>query len=536
MTYYSQLLSYPFSGESWFYDLTSRLHLNDVYLHLSHFYWTTLTYLGPFFLLQLGIMVIYSNPNYLIIPSVIIFAYLTEVADFLVGNYQVGIATLNYWDFNNLLTNNLNKYHPHIFYISTILCIVMIFLESPYLSLRKINFTNTHLAKFLERLVYLAGSSNLFALFLGSWWAFQEGTWGGWWNWDPSEVLGLLVLVISLVGIHHFLSNSQTLILIIKLKVGISFFILSYFFTQLNFDLVSHNFGNRFTFFFTNTLFYLESAIISSLCLTAGLFFGVKRLLKLRVLRDATLSATPQLAFSLLLSSIWIWLVVTSFLPLCNYFLWQYFHLNLLNISVNHQPTLFYLLLTLYLVFIRQVYPNQLLISSFTLQPLPTIVLTPLLFLSSPYRGTFFFHVTILVQIVLNILTNQLDNMCGLSNSLHTSVSTGDILTHSTMSVYVCEDIWRETFYVKSFSTLTPHVSYSLSTQSNINETNFFTLMQDAHSFINHYQIANTYLDVTVVIRNPYFVNLYETVLFSVSGFIIWRFQNKQQLNITTNN
>jgi hypothetical protein len=36
-------------------------------------------------------------------------------------------------------------------------------------------------------------------------------------------------------------------------------FLLSYFFIQLNFDLVSHNFGAKFFFFFNNNLFFLEA-------------------------------------------------------------------------------------------------------------------------------------------------------------------------------------------------------------------------------------------------------------------------------------
>lgn len=263
--YYTQLLSYPFIGESWFYDFTTRLHLNDTYLHLSHFYWTTLTYLGPFFLFQVVIATYYLKPWYFWTLVGTYLLYSIELSDFLVSNYWLGLGTLSDWDFNNLLTNNLNKYHPHIFYISTIWCISVLTINSNYLWQWKLNFGTTYLNNSLLKILYIAGLVNLFALFLGSWWAFQEGTWGGWWNWDPSEVLGLLVLILSLLSVHHFSTNFQIFKLTVKVKIGATLFILTYFFTQLNFDLVSHNFGNRFTFFFTNTLFYLESASIALL-------------------------------------------------------------------------------------------------------------------------------------------------------------------------------------------------------------------------------------------------------------------------------
>lgn len=533
---YIQLLNYPFSGESWFYDLTSRLHLNDVYLHLSHFYWTTLTYLGPFFLLQLSIVILYYNPNNLLLVVVISLVYLTEVGDFLVGNYLVGFTTLNYWDFNNLLTNNLNKYHPHIFYLSTIFCIAIVMLESPYFYFKQSNFISTQTLKSLERLIYLSGSVNIFALFLGSWWAFQEGTWGGWWNWDPSEVLGLLILTTSLIGIHHFVSNTQTFVLLTKLKIGVGFVVLAYFFTQLNFDLVSHNFGNRFTFFFTNTLFYLESALLVGFWIALGLTLTIKKLLHLRVLRTAPVTLIPSYIFSTVLNWIWVWFILTSFLPLCNYFLWQYFHLNLLNISVSHQLTLVYVTLSLYLLFINLPRTNHTAVISLLVLKFPSLSSPPFLLLKGSARKTLLFHAAIIVQIVINSLTNQLDNMSGLSTSLYTPNIVGDSLNRSVVSIHVCEDVWRELFYSKPLSTPTPHLSYSLSTLSNISETNSFTLIQDSHAFVNYYQIANSYIDVNVEIWNPYFVNLYEALLFSLIGFLIWWYKTNYLPIVFTNN
>jgi hypothetical protein len=518
--YYAQLINYPFSGECWFYDFTARLHLNDVYLHLSHFYWTTLTYLGPFFVIQLTLAALYFTPHCLSIVVTLLFVYITEVSDFLTSNYLIGISTLNYWDFNNLLTNNLNKYHPHIFYVSTILCILISTFESLYAASTKWSFSTPYLAALLKNLMYLAGLINVFALFLGSWWAFQEGTWGGWWNWDPSEVLGLIVFVISLVGLHHFTSNPQSLTLIIKLKLGVSLLVLAYFFTQLNFDLVSHNFGNRFTFFFTNTLFYLESASLAGAGVLLGLFSFTKKIVCLRLLHSESYLTPSRLLISSALTFIWIWLLLTSFLPLCNYFFWQYFHLNLFNTSVSHQGTLFYLVLGTYLVFGQISYFSHSIVVPLICLWLPTYLLIPLLCLSSATQNMLFFHASILMQLASNLVTNQLDNLSDLSSNINTPITIGGVVNHSMSSVYVCEDVWRETFYLRFSAKTTPYSSYTLSTESNIHETNVFTLVQDSNSFINYYQITCSYIESIVAIWNPYFVNVYEATLVTIVIFV----------------
>ena len=31
---------------------------------------------------------------------------------------------------------------------------------------------------------------------MGGLWAYQEGSWGGWWDWDISEVFGLFIYLV----------------------------------------------------------------------------------------------------------------------------------------------------------------------------------------------------------------------------------------------------------------------------------------------------------------------------------------------------
>ena len=51
---------------------------------------------------------------------VILICYLVEVEEFLIFNIHTNYAEITSYFFNNLLTNELNKYHPPIFYTSVI--------------------------------------------------------------------------------------------------------------------------------------------------------------------------------------------------------------------------------------------------------------------------------------------------------------------------------------------------------------------------------------------------------------------------------
>jgi cytochrome c biogenesis factor len=96
---------------------------------------------------------------------------------------------------------------------------------------------------------------------LGSWWALQEGTWGGWWNWDSSETFGLFFFLLPFFFYHNksYLNFHQKNLNIFKKSTTLLLF--SYFFIQLNFDLVSHNFGIKFFQFFSNNLFFYNTLL-----------------------------------------------------------------------------------------------------------------------------------------------------------------------------------------------------------------------------------------------------------------------------------
>jgi len=107
-------------------------------------------------------------------------------------------------EINLLLTNSLNKYHPGLFFLSVLGLFTAI--NSQFFNFYQTRtFCFNYAALLLPTSVTYFTLLNIIALVLGSWWAFQEGTWGGWWNWDASEVLGLLVGVFGVLMLHQSL-------------------------------------------------------------------------------------------------------------------------------------------------------------------------------------------------------------------------------------------------------------------------------------------------------------------------------------------
>ena len=104
-------------------------------------------------------------------------------------------------NFNNLLINSINKYHPLLLYISIFVFYFTILLF--YYFLKKPNYVLfLKIQIFIKFFIQNYIKYIIFSLFLGSFWALQEGSWGGWWNWDPSEVLGLLILFFYIYFFH----------------------------------------------------------------------------------------------------------------------------------------------------------------------------------------------------------------------------------------------------------------------------------------------------------------------------------------------
>lgn len=353
------IFNYSINGITSFIDLQSRLNINESFFNLFNFFWTNLTYLYSFSFLCLIILIIIllvsTSCSETLFVLVIFLFYNTELLSFLIINFNAHCLTFNNSSINLLLSNNLNKYHPFIFYISVYLTTKALLFSITINSTKSI-FTTSYSIWRLNYIINKMFQSNIFALFLGSWWALQEGTWGGWWNWDASEVLGLLISLNALLSFHSnymFLKNQQ-----IREKLQFIFLsiLIVFFFIQLNFDLVSHNFGSSLFMFFSSNFFFLEAVLIilsiliklylkiySHRALFIGLYYTNVINLKSSFKDIVYLTISLYLIISIIL--------LISFLPLLNYFFWNYIGVNSFNLTINTSLLIVMVSLTLNLVF-----------------------------------------------------------------------------------------------------------------------------------------------------------------------------------------
>ena len=95
------------------------------------------------------------------------------------------------------LLNGLLLIHPIILYIVYILYISVVFFKLSF-KFKKI-YKNPHL--YNTNISLLMFTSNV-SLVLGCWWAEQELSWGGWWNWDFVELIALNFFLMFLVYFH----------------------------------------------------------------------------------------------------------------------------------------------------------------------------------------------------------------------------------------------------------------------------------------------------------------------------------------------
>ena len=116
---------------------------------------------------------------------------------------------------------------------------------------------------------------SLVALVLGCWWAQQEVSWGGWWNWDPIEIIALLALLVSLI-VTHLNYKHQNLIFFLRPTLFI-FVITTYFVSRYDILNSIHSFALA-----SKSQNYLEMKIIVlyGILLTQFNYFFKKNQLK----------------------------------------------------------------------------------------------------------------------------------------------------------------------------------------------------------------------------------------------------------------
>jgi cytochrome c biogenesis factor len=224
------------SGYVDFIDIYSRTLVSDFFTNTYYYFWTAFWYIPTllFFLLLIMFFVNNLHTNKLVLlvtPLPALFMY--ELLDYWNLNTTYTNLTLNSDNLNLLLTNSINKYHPMVLYFiiafiaSNFIIHVSVFWCTNYSWDVIPNFSSRE--SFGYKLLYITVT-----LFLGSWWALQEGSWGGWWNWDASEVFGLLIMVTIVLTLHRGTHIDNYYLYFVTLRLYLLSLLIVYIFIQLN--------------------------------------------------------------------------------------------------------------------------------------------------------------------------------------------------------------------------------------------------------------------------------------------------------------
>lgn len=313
-------------------DTFARVYNDDFIINKLYFFWTNFFYLYYFVITLLTLVVLYPifYKKAYITPALLIILATHALA---LEDYWLCTPQILYTNFellNPLLLNSINKFHPLLFYITTLNVISF--------SLVSFSVTgsfpqyNCKCAILFKGLLLL-----LITLCLGSWWAIQEGSWGGWWNWDPSYVLGLLVILQYLSMIHLKQLGFFKKRFIIFLIVASTLLLFIYLLIQLNFDLVSHNFGTR-----TDTFANLSEVLTLEFVLLVVyvvflIYFQFRIILIMLVPSNNTLVHNQVLLVAVSV------LLYFSFKLLFADYLWQVVALNATNYWFNLKLVVVYL-------------------------------------------------------------------------------------------------------------------------------------------------------------------------------------------------
>lgn len=423
--------------------------------------------------------------------------YFLEIQNFNLNNQHLRLFNLFYNDFNFFLFNNLNKYHPGIFYTSVVLYLLL-FLNDKLIFLKSSSlFFKNYISIENMSLIYTIFFVNAGSLFLGSWWAMQEGSWGGWWNWDASETLGLIVVFFPLYLLHFKLNKN----VLLNLSVNLSFFFhisfLFYLFIQLGFDLTSHNFGIKSFFFFNNNFFIAETSLLIVIFTTFFIFNFFKNNLNYIFFMLISFSFGKRFIFKNFLG--WIILVISLFFFvvsagfLLNYFCWNFFQVNITNYEIKTFYVVVFLIV-LYSVLMFKAYFLLLLLIVFYFSKSTLFFLMHPILLNTLHNA----HLCIIYTLYANLFSSNLNYLVYYFSNI-----TGENFFNLTFFMHTSKSLHLETFFIE------PVLYHALNT---FRESTWFNVNLFVNTQIDKFSLFNS---------NVYFFNLVYPELAPIFHFFL---------------
>ena len=496
------------------YNIFYMFMFNEPLTNWLASFWVIPLIIIPFFLvlvliLHLVYTKIYSNTYIILLYLYILFL----LFDYIYTKYNLtGLLFINNFEINYenpLLSNFINKYHPFILYSTAGIIFILLFnYINNFFLFAKILFNNTTLYNYNFHLILYNTPLIALTLFLGSFWAVQEVSWGGWWNWDSSENIGLLIGIITLFTLHKLSIVKLDLLWYIYTLKGLLILILLYKSVQLTFDESSHNFNfgsstlSRLTFcrwdyvsiFYSFSFLFVVKSLVYYIRITLfytkifsmfknhkSSLFWIKNILVLSIIIILFIS----------LDFLWEILFFNYDKPSDDliYLLWEYFlylvYLFSINIIISLEYKLFF---------------TPFLLSSF--------ILSLYLYILFNIRYSFyiFLHILIILSIVINFYSK-------LYNILEISYSNNMFSTNELLKFY-------STPIIVNYTLNNTEITMYLSQLTNFTLLTEITgLLNSKKEFINEYvsylsQTNCFYLTIFFTIENFYtYITLTDNLL-----------------------
>jgi hypothetical protein len=369
--------------------------------------------------------------------------------------------------YNLLLNNSINKLHPALIYLA---------LMSSLISFSNLNLRNINYRLLAHALFNLAVI--LVSLTLGGWWAYQEGSWGGWWNWDASEMFGLFILTTLLILSHTL--HTLNLYYVSFMRNITILLVLYYSFLQLNFSLISHNFGIRQGDLVDFRILYLSWFISAIIYVVRSNYYSV--------LLSST-SSSLKLKRPMLLNILCLLLILISYVTtseLWSNLVWSVFSIDIQNEYKLTDYVNFYILTILAVNYAIS-----------CMKFIPTLILTlyfPDSFLIWLLISAFIskldnFKLRTHVLVSLTLLTLIMFSRYSLTTSSTSFLPSNDILSLNLPLVEGCSTVFNE---ANSYL-------YSIGTWLNSNsiDTKMFSLVNSNYLSLQSYNVNN--YDVTIM-------------------------------------
>ncbi len=148
---------------------------------------------------------------------------------------------VNSFTFNIKLLNGFFLLHPLCIYIfyACLWMYIYIMLQHIFKKIENNKYLTVKKLYFFLRicLIFIISS-----VILGSWWALQEVSWGGWWNWDIVELINLIYVFLFLLFFHFNKIYFNSFRIIYKICFSFIFVISFIFFVRYNMFVSLHSF------------------------------------------------------------------------------------------------------------------------------------------------------------------------------------------------------------------------------------------------------------------------------------------------------